>query len=105
MKGRIILTFLLTLGTAAGPSLILLPPAPPLRVESEEEGPLARDLMSRAVPTTTPATPVEAVRRLMSASGISGFPVADEQNRVLGVFPRRISSFMKPIRSSTWPPS
>jgi molybdopterin-containing oxidoreductase family membrane subunit len=61
------------------------PGAPPLRVESEEEGPLARDIMSRAVQSITPATPVEAVRRMMSASGISGFPVVDEQNRVLGV--------------------
>lgn len=61
------------------------PGAPPLRMESEEEGPLARDLMSRAVQSITPATPVEAVRRLMSDSGISGFPVVDEQNRVLGV--------------------
>ena len=61
------------------------PGAPPLRVESEEEGPLARDIMSRAVQSITPATPVEAVRRMMSDSGISGFPVVDEQNRVLGV--------------------
>lgn len=61
------------------------PGAPPLPVESEEEGPLARDIMSRAVQSITPATPVETVRRMMSASGISGFPVVDEQNRVLGV--------------------
>jgi molybdopterin-containing oxidoreductase family membrane subunit len=61
------------------------PGAPPLPVEREEEGPLARDIMSRAVQSIMPATPVEAVRRMMSASGISGFPVIDEQNRVLGV--------------------
>lgn len=61
------------------------PGAPPLRVESEEEGPLARDIMSRVVQSITPAAPVEAVRRMMSDSGISGFPVVDEQNRVLGV--------------------
>lgn len=61
------------------------PGAPPLVLESEEEGPLARDIMSRAVRSITPSTPVEEVRRLMSATGISGFPVVDEQNRVLGV--------------------
>jgi molybdopterin-containing oxidoreductase family membrane subunit len=61
------------------------PEAPPLALDSEEESPLARDIMTRAVQSIVPATPVEAVRRLMSASGISGFPVVDEQNRVLGV--------------------
>jgi len=61
------------------------PGAPPFLAESEEDGPLARDIMSRAVQSITPATPVEAVRRMMSESGISGFPVVDEQNRVLGV--------------------
>lgn len=61
------------------------PEAPPLVLESEEEGPLARDIMTRAVQTITPVTPVEEIRRLMSRSGISGFPVVDMQNRVLGV--------------------
>lgn len=61
------------------------PGAPPLVPESDEEGPLARDIMTRAVQTIVPTTTVEQVRRLMSATGISGFPVVDAQNRVLGV--------------------
>jgi CBS domain-containing protein len=61
------------------------PGAPPLALDREEEGPLARDIMTRAVQSIVPDTPVEEVRRLMSASGISGFPVVDAQNRVLGV--------------------
>jgi Ni/Fe-hydrogenase subunit HybB-like protein/predicted transcriptional regulator len=61
------------------------PGAPPLAVDSEEEGPLARDIMTRAVRSIAPDTPVAEVRRLMSVSGVSGFPVIDEQNRVLGV--------------------
>lgn len=61
------------------------PGAPPLAVDSEEEGPLARDIMTREVRSIAPETPVEEVRRLMSVSGVSGFPVVDEQNRVLGV--------------------
>lgn len=61
------------------------PGAPPLALDREEEGPLAQDIMTRAVQSIVPDTPVEEVRRLMSASGISGFPVVDAQNRVLGV--------------------
>lgn len=61
------------------------PGAPPLVMDSDEEGPLARDIMTREVQSIIPTTPVEEVRRLMSATGISGFPVVDKQNRVLGV--------------------
>jgi len=61
------------------------PDAPPLALDREEEGPLARDIMTRAVRSIAPVTPVDEVRRLMSATGISGFPVVDERNRVVGV--------------------
>jgi CBS domain-containing protein len=61
------------------------PEAPPLALDSDAEGPFARDIMTRAVKSIAPAAPVEEVRRLMSASGISGFPVVDERNRVVGV--------------------
>ncbi len=46
--------------------------------------------MTRAVQSIVPATPVEAVRRLMSASGISGFPVVDQQGNSYSLTSKKV---------------
>src|SRR6516165_9070568 len=45
----------------------------------------ARDVMYRAVATTTPDTTVEAVARLMINLRISGVPVLDKNGRLVGI--------------------
>jgi CBS domain-containing protein len=45
----------------------------------------AADIMTRKVKTVAPDTPVEEVAELMVAHRISGVPVADSANRVVGI--------------------
>jgi CBS domain-containing protein len=45
----------------------------------------AGDIMTTDVVTVNPDTPVYQIARLMSAHDISGVPVVDDRNRVLGV--------------------
>jgi CBS domain-containing protein len=45
----------------------------------------AGDIMTTEVVTVNPDTPVYQIARLMSAYDISGVPVVDDRNRVLGV--------------------
>jgi len=61
------------------------PEAPPIVEERGEEGPIAKDIMARDVVTVTPQTKVNEVRHLMITRGLSGFPVVDLENRVIGV--------------------
>ena len=42
-------------------------------------------LMSRSVVTVTPETPIGDVARILVKRGISGLPVVDRDNRVVGV--------------------
>ncbi len=61
------------------------PGAPPMIPDREEEGPVARDIMTRGVVSVPLAAKVAEVRRIMSTRGISGLPVVDGENRVVGV--------------------
>lgn len=45
----------------------------------------ARDIMTKEVITSTPETPVSQVAALLDQHRISGVPVVDEANRVVGV--------------------
>jgi CBS domain-containing protein len=57
-----------------------------LRVVHEEyEGPCARDVMSVKVLSVAPETTVEEISRLLVAHRISGVPVVDTDNKVVGV--------------------
>ena len=58
--------------------------APPIVVDVEE-GILARDIMSKKVISVTPETPIVAVRAALVENRISGLPVVDRENRVIGV--------------------
>ena len=46
---------------------------------------IAKDIMKTEVVKVGPETPVKEVARLMLACDISGFPVVDDQGKVLGV--------------------
>jgi molybdopterin-containing oxidoreductase family membrane subunit len=61
------------------------PEAPPLIEERDEEGLVARDVMVSEVVTVTPESKIEEVRQIMVARGLSGFPVLDAEQRVIGV--------------------
>ncbi|WP_305043123.1 sulfate reduction electron transfer complex DsrMKJOP subunit DsrP [Geoalkalibacter sp.] len=61
------------------------PAAPPLIPDYDEEGPLARDVMSANPITVRPDTNIAEARAIMSYSGSGGLPVVDEQNRVVGM--------------------
>ena len=45
----------------------------------------AGDIMTPGVVSVNPDTPVEAVAEKMAGKGVSGVPVVDDQNRVLGI--------------------
>jgi molybdopterin-containing oxidoreductase family membrane subunit len=60
------------------------PAAPPL-IHDEEEEICARSIMSRNLITVNPDTPVEEISRLLVLHRISGVPVVDGDNRVMGV--------------------
>jgi molybdopterin-containing oxidoreductase family membrane subunit len=60
-------------------------PAAPLRGPEEEEGPLARDIMTRKVIAVAPETRVEEIARILVSGRISGVPVVDRESRVTGV--------------------
>ncbi len=61
------------------------PDAPPLVEEREEQGLRARDIMVRELVTVTPETSISEARQTMLTHGVSGFPVVDAENRVVGV--------------------
>jgi molybdopterin-containing oxidoreductase family membrane subunit len=58
--------------------------APPISLD-EEEWLVARDIMTRNVITTSPESSIEEIRILLTSNKISGIPVVDEHNRVIGV--------------------
>jgi CBS domain-containing protein len=60
------------------------PEAPPIQREVEE-GPVAKDIMSKKVISIPPDITVEAIGRILSDNRISGVPVVDEHNRIIGV--------------------
>jgi len=61
------------------------PEAPPLVEAKSDEGLTAKDIMVRDVVTVSPETRLSEVRHIMISRGLSGFPVVDARNRVIGV--------------------
>ena len=53
--------------------------------EADGEALVARDIMVHEVVTVTPETAIGDVRHSMITRGLSGFPVVDGENRVVGV--------------------
>jgi CBS domain-containing protein len=49
---------------------------------------VARDVMTENVVTVTPSTPLRDVARMFSEDNISGAPVVDEQERLVGIVSR-----------------
>lgn len=49
----------------------------------------ANDIMTRAVVTVTPETPVKMAAELMAVKEVSGVPVVDKDNNVVGVLSER----------------
>jgi len=60
------------------------PDAPPLPLEDSEDL-LARNVMTRKFITVTPETTVDEIGDLLVTHRISGVPVVDKENRVIGV--------------------
>lgn len=60
-------------------------PAAEAITEAEEEGIVARDIMTEKVLTASPDTPIEEIARMLIKNRLSGVPVVDKENRVLGV--------------------
>ncbi len=56
-----------------------------LRFFKGREGLKAGDIMTRKIVTVTEDTPVAEVERILASKGISGVPVVDRNNRVVGV--------------------
>jgi molybdopterin-containing oxidoreductase family membrane subunit len=58
--------------------------APPISLD-EEEWLVAGDIMAKNVITVSPESSIEDIRVLLTSNKISGVPVVDEKNRVVGV--------------------
>ncbi|MBF0557562.1 MAG: polysulfide reductase NrfD [Nitrospirae bacterium] len=56
-----------------------------LRFGIKREGIIAKNIMSKRVLSVTPETPVEEVSKLLISKNISGVPVVDKENKVIGV--------------------
>src|ERR1700756_3687618 len=82
----------------------LPPPRVALQVAAQEGRMRARDVMVRAVVTTSPDTTVEGLARLMINLRISGVPVMDRDGRLVGIVTegdllRRVETGTEPQRS------
>ncbi len=82
--GSMVYTLFVRAAVAVDTGILRHPSAPPL-VYEETEGPFARDVMSRNVLSVSPETAVEEVGRLLVTHRISGVPVVDREDRVIGV--------------------
>lgn len=60
-------------------------PSAPLLSHEKEEGYLAKDIMSREVIAVNPKTTVEEISKIFVSNSISGVPVINKENRVIGV--------------------
>lgn len=60
-------------------------PSAPLLYHEKEEGYLAKDIMSTKVIAVNPKTTVEEISRIFVSNSISGVPVINKENRVIGV--------------------
>jgi molybdopterin-containing oxidoreductase family membrane subunit len=82
--GALIYTLFVRAAIALDTGILRHPGAPPLAKE-EYEGPHAEDIMSKRVLTVIPETTVEEISRLLVSHRISGVPVIDKENRIIGV--------------------
>jgi molybdopterin-containing oxidoreductase family membrane subunit len=82
--GAMIYTLMVRAAVAVDTGKLRHPDAPPVSPK-EEEGYHARDIMSRKIIFVTPVTAVEEIARILVSNRISGVPVVDEENRVVGV--------------------
>lgn len=83
-SGAMIYTLMVRAAVAVDTGKLRHPDAPPVLPE-EEEGYQAKDIMSRKIISVTPVTAVEEIARILVSNRISGVPVVDEGNRVVGV--------------------
>lgn len=83
-SGAMIYTLLVRTAIAIDTGRLRHPAAPPL-VHEEEVGYRARDIMWRKVISVRPETSVEEISRILVTNRISGVPVVDSENRVVGV--------------------
>lgn len=81
--GAMSFTLLAKAAIAIDTGILRHPAAPP--ITHEEEGYRAKDIMSKKVITVAPETTVEEISRILVSTRISGVPVVDEENKVLGV--------------------
>jgi molybdopterin-containing oxidoreductase family membrane subunit len=103
--GALVYTIMVRASVAIDTGRLRHPGAPPVRHE-EDEGRTARDIMSTNVVTVAPDTRVEQIAQMLAAAHISGVPVVDGENKVIGVvsesdiiFGRSITSL---ISSADW---
>ncbi len=82
--GAILYTLLARIVIAVDTGQLRHRSAPPL-VADDEEGLVARDIMSRGVRSVLPETSIAEVRTVLVVNRISGLPVVDGNNRVVGV--------------------
>lgn len=82
--GSMVYTLLVRAAIAVDTGVLRHPSAPPL-VYEEAEGPFARDIMSRKVLAVSPDTSVEEISKLLVTHRISGVPVVDREDKVMGV--------------------
>lgn len=82
--GAMLYTLLVRAAIAVETGILRHPRAPQIPKE-EEEGILARDIMTEKVLTVVPDTPVEEIARMLVKNRISGLPVVDKEDHVIGV--------------------
>ena len=82
--GALVYTLFARTAIALDTGALRHPAAPPV-IHEEYEGPCAQDLMSTKVLTVGPGTTVEEISKLLVAHRISGVPVVDKENIVIGV--------------------
>ncbi len=82
--GAMLYTLMARIVIAVDTGKLRHPSAAPL-VLDDEEGFIARDIMSRGVLSVSPETPIEEVRTILVSNKISGVPVVAADNKVVGV--------------------
>lgn len=81
--GAMLYTLLVRAAVAVETGRLRHPGAPQILLE--EEGIFAKDIMTRNVLAAEPDTHIEEIARTLIKNRISGMPVVDKENRVLGV--------------------
>ena len=82
--GALVYTLFVRAAIALDTGALRHPHAPPIAHE-EDEGPHARDIMTRQVLAVSFGTAIEAISRMLVSHRISGVPVVDGQNKTIGV--------------------